>query len=57
MRERDGTRVLVVQVCQDCGAEFPIWRRRSRLKGDDHLKDLYCPTCMRVTKHRQRREY
>ena len=49
--------MLVVQVCEECGAEFPIWRRRSRLKGDDHLKDLYCPTCMRVTKHRQRREH
>lgn len=48
---------LVMQVCQECGTEFPIWRRMGRLKDDSHVKHMYCPTCRRVTAHRQRSEY
>lgn len=51
------SRVMVVQVCEECWAEFPIWRRKSRLKDDDHVKHLYCPTCKRVTAHKQRSEW
>lgn len=57
MKENSKSRVMVVQVCEECGAEFPIWRRKSRLKDDDHVKHLYCPTCKKVTAHKQRREW
>lgn len=50
-------KVLVMQVCEFCGLEFPIWRKASRLKTDEHVKHMYCPACRRVTAHRQRREY
>ena len=36
-------RVLVIQVCEECG--------------DEHIKHMYCPNCKRVTAHKQRREY
>lgn len=57
MKENSKARVMVVQVCEECGTEFPIWRRKSRLKDDDHIKHLYCPTCRKVTAHKQRREW
>ena len=47
MNENSKSRVMVVQVCEECGAEFPIWRRKSRLKDDDQ----------KVTAHKQRREW
>ena len=47
---------LVIQVCEECGTTFPIWRKRSKLKTDDHIKHMWCPTCQKVTAHRQRRD-
>lgn len=55
MMGRDASRYtrLVVQVCEVCGSEFPIWRKAYKLKTRDHVKHMYCQTCRRVTAHRQ----
>lgn len=47
-------RELVPQVCTECGAEFPIWRKSSRLKDGRHVKHMWCPSCGKVTAHVQR---
>lgn len=33
MNENSKARVMVVQVCEECGTEFPIWRRKSNMIG------------------------
>lgn len=51
-----GKKKLVVQVCDVCGAEFPIWRNQSKLKDRRHVKTLYCHVCRERTPHHERRE-
>lgn len=47
--------VQVVQVCQECGGEFPIWRKGAKLKDAEHVKHMHCPWCGKVTEHKERR--
>ena len=46
---------MVVQVCQNCGGEFPVRRLKSKLKDRAHIKTMYCPWCMEDTDHKPRR--
>lgn len=55
MRSNRSKKELVVQVCQICGEEFPIWRNAGYLKDDKHVKHLWCMTCNDRTPHRQKK--
>lgn len=57
MKQHGRTVKMVMQVCQCCGEEFPIWRKRSRLKDGEHIKPLYCLTCGKRTPHKQKEEW
>ena len=39
--------------CAECGSVFPIPRRISHRRENDHIKDLYCYRCARVTKFKE----
>lgn len=54
MRSQRTKKELVVQVCEVCGEEFPIWRNAGKLKDDRHVKHLWCMTCGEKTPHRQK---
>lgn len=36
--------------CLVCEKNFPIPREYSNLRKDGHIKDIYCPTCKRMSK-------
>lgn len=42
-----------MQVCEECGESFPIWRNAGKLKDDEHVKHLWCTCCKKRTAHRQ----
>ena len=41
-------------VCEYCGSEFTIFRRKSRLKKAGHVKHMYCHICREDTPHIER---
>lgn len=42
--------------CTVCGTEFCIQRRIAVLKEKNHIKDLYCYKCKKVTKFIENKE-
>ncbi len=38
-------------ICSECGNIFPISRKANKQKKELHIKDLYCPSCKKQTKH------
>lgn len=45
-----------MQRCVECGVTTPIWRLRSRLKDNTHIKHMWCHECGKVTAHKQEGE-
>ena len=41
--------------CEECGAIFPIPRRRAKQRENEHIKDLWCYRCQSTTKFRGNR--
>lgn len=39
--------------CPDCGTIFPIPRKRGKIRGKGHIKDLWCPMCKGVKKFKE----
>ena len=37
-------------ICSECGAVMPIPRKMNQLREKNHVKDLYCYQCDKVTK-------
>ena len=37
--------------CSCCGNINPIFRKRSKMKGKNHIKHMYCYKCKEVTAH------
>jgi len=37
--------------CSVCGQNFPLPRRKSKLRKGGHIKDLWCVRCEKSTKH------
>ena len=46
-----GTRYISELCCVECGATFPLPRKKAQKRETNHIKDLYCYKCMRKTKH------
>jgi len=42
-KRKDG--IIVYYRCVYCGNEMTVPRRKSRKRGDGHIKDLWCPWC------------
>lgn len=42
--------------CPQCGTVNIIWRKKSKLKKDGHLKHMYCPICKEVTGQYEEKE-
>jgi len=38
-------------MCLYCGSYFPIARKSHKQKSENHLKNLWCFKCLKVTKH------
>jgi len=38
-------------MCIFCGGIFPISRKASRLKSENHIKHLWCISCKKETEH------
>jgi len=41
--------------CPECGMEFPIQRKKAKRKKTNHIKDLWCPRCGKISKFSQGR--
>ena len=39
--------------CEECGAIFPIPRRRAKQRENEHIKDLWCYRCQNITKFKE----
>lgn len=39
--------------CTVCGAVFPIPRRKSKKRETEHIKDIWCYRCKKVTKFKE----
>lgn len=48
---RNGSFGLSNLVCLECGNIFTIPRKKEKLRGNGHIKDLWCPICKSVNKH------
>lgn len=48
---RKGSFGLSNLVCLECGNIFTIPRKKEKLRGNGHIKDLWCPICKSVNKH------
>lgn len=44
-------------VCPDCGGEMYVPRKHSAKRSKNHIKDLWCVTCGKITKHKQKDYY
>ena len=42
--------VISILKCQVCGSRFPIPRKTCQLREKEHIKDIGCYKCKRVTK-------
>ena len=42
--------VISMLACKDCGSRFPIPRKTCQLREKEHVKDIWCYRCKRVTK-------
>lgn len=40
-------------VCEDCGMEMPLPRKRGKQREKGHIKDVFCPRCGRVSKFKE----
>ena len=49
MRKRSDMYVSELR-CTECGAVFPIMRRNGKRREKDHIKDLWCFRCKKITK-------
>ena len=49
--------VQTTLICNECGNIFPIMRKEAKQKKSLHVKDLYCPKCMKVTKHLETKDW
>ena len=43
-------------VCRECSDVFPIQRPTNRVRKENHVKHLWCPRCMEVTEHIEKRD-
>lgn len=43
--------------CTECNNKVTIFRKKSKMKKDGHIKHMYCSKCLRVTAHVERHEY
>ena len=49
-RMKRGKFAISYMICQGCGNEFPIPRKKSSKRNKGHIKDLYCPFCSEIKK-------
>ena len=42
---------LSILICKECESKFPIPRNKGSLREKNHVKDLWCYRCHKVTKH------
>lgn len=40
-------------VCQECGEIIPLPRLKAEQRENGHVKDLYCPTCKKMSKFKE----
>lgn len=38
-------------ICTRCGAKFVVFRDRGSMRGNGHVKHLWCHQCQEVTEH------
>lgn len=51
-----GRTILSNLKCGKCNSVFPIQRKKSNQRKIDHIKDLYCFSCKKRTKHIELKE-
>lgn len=57
MSNKGQKKVQVFLVCEECGDIAPIWRFKARTKEPRHKKHMWCPVCLEVTKHIERKDW
>ena len=56
MRKRSNM-VTSYMTCRECGKLFPIMRNVGYMRKKGHLKDMWCPYCMKEVKFIEKREF
>ena len=45
--------VQSIFVCKECGMNIPLPRIHGRQREKNHVKDIYCPRCKKVSKFKE----
>lgn len=54
MHKRGSNVTISTMVCCKCGQKgIPVPRRAGHERAKDHIKDLWCCNCKKVTKHKE----
>ena len=53
--KRNNTFTISYFTCQNCGMIIPLPRKKNRQREHGHIKDLWCPCCLKIKKFKERR--